>query len=149
MRLLPVPPQILRLILLTIGIVGSYLVARTFLVPQSFGEYGWYRANALGELSSYPRTYAGKKACEDCHSDTVQKLAKGAHKNLACEGCHGPGEAHANSPDNKMVIFHYSLCVRCHEANPSRPSTHKQVVIKDHYTGSKCTDCHEGHSPIP
>ena len=34
------PPQIVRLVLLTIAIVGSYLVARYFLTPPSFGQYG-------------------------------------------------------------------------------------------------------------
>lgn len=145
MRLLP-PPQIVRLILLTIGIVGSYLIARAFLVPVSFGEYGWYRANALGEIASHSRVYAGKKACAECHSEVLQKLAKGEHKGLACEGCHGPGEAHADNPDIKMAVFQASLCVRCHEANPSRPESHKQVVIKDHFTGG-CTECHVPHLP--
>lgn len=32
-------PQIVRLLLLTIAIVGSYIVARAMLTPPSFGEY--------------------------------------------------------------------------------------------------------------
>jgi nitrate/TMAO reductase-like tetraheme cytochrome c subunit len=40
------------------------------------------------------------------------------------------------------------VCLRCHEANPSRPKWHKQIVSKDHYTGSKCTECHVPHSPL-
>ena len=141
-----VPPQILRLILLTIGIVGSYFVARAFLTPSSFGDYGWYRGEALGELASRPTTYAGKKACEECHSDIVQKLARHEHKTLSCEGCHGPGQAHADNPDIKLEILNFSHCARCHEANPSRPQWHKQIVINKHYPG-KCTECHVPHSP--
>lgn len=141
------PPQITRLILLTIAIVGSYLVARYFLTPKSFGDYGWYRGNTLTELASPLPVFAGKKACEECHSETQQNLAKGEHKSLSCEGCHGAGQAHADNPDVKMTILSYSHCVRCHEANPSRPKWHKQISSKTHYTGQKCIECHVSHSP--
>lgn len=141
------PPQIFRLLLLAVGIVGSYLVARYLLTPPSFNEYGWYRGAALEEARAHPLVFAGKKACEECHSDEVEKLAKYEHKSLSCEACHGPGQAHADNPDVKIDKSNYGVCLRCHEANPSRPAWHKQVVSKDHYTGSKCTDCHVPHAP--
>ena len=103
----------------------------------------------MTELATRERVYAGKKACEECHSDEYQKLLKHEHKSLSCESCHGPGEAHVENPDNpdvKMAVLHYSLCLRCHEANPSRPKWHKQIVSKNHYAG-KCTECHMPHSP--
>ena len=148
---LKMPPQIVRLVLLTIAIVGSYLVARYFLTPPSFGQYGWYRGQALEELASRDRVFAGKSACEECHSEAVSKLAKAEHKTLACEGCHGPCQAHADKPD--VTEFNppklgYSVCLRCHEANPSRPKWHKQIIIKTHYTGQKCTECHVPHQPL-
>lgn len=145
------PPQIFRLFLLVVGIVVSYSTARYFLTPKSFRQYGWYRGEALAELAERPRTFAGRKACEECHSDEVQKLAKFEHKTLSCEGCHGPGQSHADNPDDPKVKVDknsFSVCVRCHEANPSRPKWHKQVVSKTHYnTGSKCTECHVPHAP--
>jgi hypothetical protein len=148
-RLFKMPPQLFRIVLLAVGIVGAYSVARYFLTPSSFGEYGWYRGAALAELATRERFYAGKQACEECHSDEYQKLIKHEHKSLSCEACHGPGEAHVQNPDNpdvKMAVLHYSLCLRCHEANPSRPKWHKQIVSKNHYPG-KCTECHVPHSP--
>ncbi len=141
------PPQVTRLILLTVGIVVSYLLARHFLTPASFGAYGWYRGAALDELGTPAPVYAGRKACEECHSEVFPKLAAGAHKSLSCEGCHGAGQAHAQDPDVKMGILTYSHCVRCHEANPSRPKWHKQIVPKEHYPGEKCTECHVPHQP--
>ena len=149
-RRFKMPPQLFRIVLLAVGIVVAYSVARYFLTPASFGEYGWYRGAALAELATRDRVYAGKNACEVCHPDECQKLIKHEHKGLSCEACHGPGEAHAQNPDNpdvKMAVLHYSLCLRCHEANPSRPKWHKQIVSKDHYTGTKCTECHVPHSP--
>jgi hypothetical protein len=141
------PPQVLRICLLAIGIVSSYLVARYFLTPASFRQYGWYRGEALVELRQRDPVFAGKKACEECHGDEMAKLTKGSHKTLSCEACHGPGQAHADNPDVKVDKSNIGACLRCHEANPSRPKWHKQIVSKAHYTGSKCTECHVPHSP--
>jgi hypothetical protein len=137
-----------RIFLLAIGIVAAYSVARYFLTPPSFGEYGWYRGAALAELATRDRVYAGKQACEECHADEYQKLLKHEHMGLACESCHGPGEAHGKDPrKDNIEKSSFAVCLRCHEANPSRPKWHKQIVIKNHYTGSKCTECHVPHSP--
>ncbi len=153
------PPQIVRLLLLVVGIVLIYSVARAFLTPPSFRQYGFYRGDALELLASRDPVFAGRKACEECHSDEVQKLAKFEHKNLSCEGCHGPGEAHGKNPDVKIAKSNYGACLRCHEANPSRPKWHKQIVSRSHYTetkaetkpgaksGSLCTECHVPHAP--
>jgi len=161
-RIFTMPPQVLRLLLLAVGIVSAYFVARYFLTPTSFGEYGWYRGNALQELREHEVVFAGKKACDECHSDQIQKLSKFEHKSLSCEGCHGPLQAHTENPDIRPdKRSHYGACVRCHEANPSRPKWHKQIVSKAHYTESKadaksgkseikpslCTECHLPHAP--
>ncbi len=147
-RLIHMPPQLLRILLLAVGIVTTYCIARYFLTPPSFKQYGWYRGAALAELATRPRVYAGKKACEECHSDEYQKLTKHEHKGLACESCHGPGEAHVKDPTKENIEkSSFAACLRCHEANPSRPKWHKQVVSRNHYTGSKCTECHVPHSP--
>jgi hypothetical protein len=94
-----IPPQIARLMLLAAGIVAAYLVARYFLTPPSFGQYGWFRGEALAEIASREPLFAGRKACDECHSDETQKLAKFEHKTVSCESCHGTGKAHADNPD--------------------------------------------------
>jgi len=141
------PPQVLRIVLLAAGIVSSYLVARYFLTPPSFRQYGFYRGAALLELGDREPVYAGRKECVSCHDEAGAKLAGHEHKNLSCEACHGPGQAHAANLDVKPVALNFSHCVRCHEANLSRPKWHKQIVSKEHYPGSKCTECHRPHSP--
>jgi len=141
------PPQILRLVLLTLGIVVSYLTARYFLTPSSFGQYGWFRGEALEEIASRTPVYAGKKACDECHSDVLEKLAKAEHKTLSCEGCHGVSQDHAANPDITPIKLTGNHCIRCHEANPSRPAWFKQITVKNHYTGQKCTECHVPHQP--
>jgi hypothetical protein len=142
------PPQIFRLVLLLIGIVASYSTARYFLTPPSFRQYGWYRGEALTELRERDRVYAGKKGCEECHSDEYVKLNKGSHKTLSCEVCHGAGQAHVDDSKKENIDKSgFAACLRCHEANPSRPKWHKQIVTKDHYGAGKCTECHVPHSP--
>ncbi len=146
MRRFKLPPQILRLVLLTLIIVGSYLVARAFLTPQSFREYGWYRGAALGEIAARTPVFAGKQACDKCHSDILRKFAADAHQMLSCEACHGVSREHADNPKipPDKATSHY--CLRCHEANPTRPAWFKQIVIKDHYSG-ECIECHLPHQP--
>ena len=91
------PPQILRLVLLALAIVGSYLVARSFLTPPSFGQYGWYRGDALAEIAARTPVFAGKQSCDECHSDILHKMAADAHKTLSCEDCHGVSREHTLS----------------------------------------------------
>lgn len=146
-RLFKPPPQVVRLVLLTVGIVFTYFVARALLTPASFGEYGFYRGAALAEAADRAPVYAGARACAECHEEEVKAIAAHGHKTLSCESCHGPAQAHADDPDVKPQILNYGHCVRCHEANPSRPAWHKQVVSKAHYPGSNCTECHVPHMP--
>jgi hypothetical protein len=146
---LRMPPQIIRLVFLTISIVGSYLLARAVLTPSSFGQYGWYRGDALAERASLPTVFAGKTACAQAYPEQSEKLAKFGHKTLSCEACHGPAQVNAATHEVKLDKEVQTSCLRCHEANPSRPSWHKQVVAKDHYnTGDKCTECHPPHAPL-
>ena len=66
-----------------------FLVVRHFVVPKSFGKYGHYRADAIGEIAAHPAKYAGHETCEACHSDVADKKGKGKHAHVNCEACHG------------------------------------------------------------
>jgi hypothetical protein len=146
-RIVKMPPQIVRLVLLTIGIVTVYCTARFFLTPPTFAQYGWFRGDALAEIAAREPVHAGKKACEECHSEEYQKVAKYEHKTVACEACHGVGKAHADNPDTPIAKLAFSRCVRCHEADPSRPKWLKQISSRNHYSGQLCTECHIPHQP--
>jgi DnaJ-class molecular chaperone len=123
------------------------MVARAFLTPPSFRQYGWYRGDALEEIASRKPSFAGRKACDECHSDQFLKLAKGEHKKISCETCHGPGQSHADDPDIKLHKPSDSDCMRCHESNPSRPTFLKQITLSDHFSGQRCAECHMPHHP--
>jgi hypothetical protein len=98
-------------------------------------------------MASREPYWAGKAACVECHTDHAAKLAKGEHKTLSCETCHGPGRAHVEDWAVKLPKLNMSLCVRCHEASPSRPQWLHQINVHDHYTGNLCTECHVPHQP--
>lgn len=66
-----------------------FLVARHYIVPPSFGQYGHYRGAAMGEIAAHEVKFAGHETCEACHADVAEKKAAGKHAKLHCEACHG------------------------------------------------------------
>jgi uncharacterized CHY-type Zn-finger protein len=130
------------------GIV-VFVVARSFLVPRSFGQYGHYRGDAIQEIAAKPVVFAGHQACESCHTDVLEVKAKGKHTRVACESCHGALAAHADDPGSVLPekLDTAVLCVRCHEANNAKPKWFPQVISADHSSGLPCDTCHQPHSP--
>ncbi len=144
------PPQLKTLIPLFVLFIGLFLVARHFLVPESFGQYGHYRGNSLGENAEKPVKYAGKIACVECHSDVGEKLQSDKHASLTCEVCHGPGATHVLAPDSAKLLKPATreFCGTCHAKFPARPvKAIKQIVIHEHYPEkNNCTECHNPHA---
>jgi len=127
-----------------------FVLARTFLVPQSFGEYGHYRANAMTEIAAKPVVFAGHQTCETCHVDVQELKTKGKHAPVNCEACHGAQAKHADDPGaiQPPKLDTATLCVRCHEVNGARPQNFPQIVAKEHDSaGLPCETCHQPHSP--
>jgi hypothetical protein len=135
-------------VLLGMGLV-AFLLIRHAIVPKSFGQYGHYRGAVLDEIRARPVSFAGKQTCEMCHTDVADVKNKGVHAGVACEACHGPSAAHTEDPSGHPAVKPDPavLCVRCHEANPSKPKGFPQVVSKDHAGEVSCATCHQPHSP--
>ena len=131
-----------------VGLI-AFLALRASLVPRSFGQYGHYRGNAIGEIAARPVSYAGHQVCEGCHSDVLDVKSKGVHKGVACESCHGPLANHADDPASvqPVKLDTAKLCVRCHEENLAKPQKFPQVASKEHSEGAACDSCHQPHSP--
>lgn len=144
------PPQIKRLLPLFIIFIGLFLIARHFLIPESFGKYGHYRALALDENAARPMHFAGRAACAECHEDVADAKSEDVHAGLSCEVCHGPGQAHVNAP-GETAMFKPSgrdFCGRCHTLNPARNSNViTQIDLKEHNPGIDCIECHNPHKP--
>lgn len=145
-----IPPQITRLILLTLFIVMSYLLAREVLTPESFGKYGWYRAAALQEIAAREPLYASRKSCIECHESEAEMVGKFEHQTLSCVTCHGPSREHLEEPELVGVEkLDDAGCLRCHAAQSGKPEWFRQIVLADHWQdfGEACIDCHLPHHP--
>ena len=125
-----------------------FLVIRGYVVPRSFGQYGHYRGNAIGEIAARPVNFAGHDTCETCHSDILDVKKAGKHAHVNCEACHGALAKHADDPTIKPVLPDTAvLCVRCHAASAAKPKGFPQVVADEHSGGVPCETCHKPHSP--
>lgn len=141
--------HLFRLAAVFLGGVIIFIIARTLLVPHSFGRYGHYRADAIAEIAALPINYAGHQTCEGCHTDVQDVKSKGVHKGVACESCHGPLAAHADDPASvtPIKLDTTSLCPRCHQANIAKPKAFPQIDVAEHSGGAACDTCHKPHSP--
>lgn len=146
-----VPQQVPRLAAAFALAAVALVVARSFLVPDTFGELGHYRAAAVDTIVAHPKKYAGQQECALCHGGIAQRRLASNHRGVACESCHGPGAAHvANPVEQKPAIPRTrEFCIRCHAYNPSRPTGFPQIDPVAHNPLTPCMNCHEPHEPEP
>ncbi len=135
-------------ILFGIGLT-VFLVARELLIPKNFGEYGHYRPGALADNQARPVSFAGRVACEECHSEVVEERNGSRHDRVNCEACHGALAAHAEDPTSVKPSLPDvgALCRTCHERLVGRPVNFPQVDVKDHSGDEACASCHRPHHP--
>jgi len=143
------PTQLKRLIPLFIVFIGLFLIIRSLLIPDSFGQYGHYRGDALKDNASKANVFATKESCYDCHDDIREILEDDMHADLSCLACHGPGLVHVDNPEADNIIKESGreFCGRCHKFNAARPmDVVFQVDIKDHHPEKEnCIECHNPH----
>jgi DmsE family decaheme c-type cytochrome len=111
-----------------------------------------------------PPGYVGPDTCKSCHEEAhrsfestkmgiiMLKHPRDARERLGCEGCHGPGEAHASAGGGKgvggMITFarndktpvatRNAVCTSCHNKGPHlfwKGSSHESRDVA-------CTNCH-------
>jgi DmsE family decaheme c-type cytochrome len=95
--------------------------------------------------------YVGIDTCAGCHEPQVTAFKTNPHmaSGQGCEGCHGPGQAHAESGDKtKIRVFKGLSSV---ESSGTCMSCHNKENQK-HWAGSShdsrqiaCVQCHEVH----
>ena len=144
------PKQLTRLFLVFLVFISLFLVARHFLVPESFGKYGHYRADALKDNQAHEIKYVDKSECANCHFAEDSLKSTGAHKNLNCQACHGPGNLHIEDPTTNVLIkpTERAFCGKCHSKNAARSEKNiKQQDISKHNVDNKCVECHNPHNP--
>lgn len=142
--------QVTSLIILFALALAALIVARILLVPETFGKYGYYRADAIDDIVATDVKYAGYQACQECHDDISEMKARSNHKGVSCEVCHGPAARHTEAPDEFTpdAPRERGYCPLCHGFNPSRPTGFPQIITELHNPGKPCMSCHNPHNPL-
>ena len=145
------PQQVPRLVVVFAVAVVALVLARQFLIPDTFGDIGHYRAAAIDTIAAHEKKFAGQQVCATCHGAIMQERLAGNHRGVACENCHGPAATHvANPMETKPTIpRERDSCPRCHGYNPSRPTGFPQIDPVSHNPLVPCVTCHRPHSPEP
>ncbi len=151
MRIWKFPDQVVRLAVLVIIAAVVLVVARQRLVPQSFGELGHYRADAIQDNVDRELKYAGWQVCIDCHDTEGEVKDASYHRTLACEVCHGPSYAHTEDPEVLPIVPRErgEACLYCHSYLESRPTGFPQILERLHNPMQACVECHDPHDPTP
>ncbi|UCF18151.1 MAG: cytochrome c3 family protein [Gemmatimonadota bacterium] len=146
-----VPQQVPRLVAVFALVVVALVVARTALIPDTFGERGHYRAAAVDSIVAHEKKYAGQQECALCHNAIMQARLAGNHSGLGCESCHGPAASHTANPVEfkPRIPQEREFCLRCHQYNPSRPTGFPQIDPISHNAPRACFTCHDPHAPVP
>lgn len=152
MRIGKIPDQVIRLGVLLLMAVAILVLARARFIPESFGELGHYRADALQTIAGQDIQYAGWQVCVDCHDEQGEAKRSSFHRTLSCEVCHGPAYLHAEDFEAQTPVTpreRGAACLFCHEYLPSRPTGFPQIVERVHNPLQPCVGCHEPHDPTP
>ncbi|MBI2434443.1 MAG: cytochrome C [Candidatus Hydrogenedentes bacterium] len=147
------------LILLVLGVAGIFV--RHFLIPESFGEQGFYRYTSLGEFKEKPVIHGAVGSCTSCHQEIADTKTAGKHASVSCEVCHAPESVHAaggqkiaDMPTNPS----HTLCATCHQFLEARPKEFPQVDVTQHLIDlgvmakgeaipdGACIVCHQPHT---
>jgi hypothetical protein len=145
-----IPPQITRLALAFAIFISLFMVLRHFLVPDTFGKYGHYRAASLIDNARPEIHYAGQQACFKCHQDIEDKKSQDVHSDIHCETCHGPGQKHVTKSKTEKIFKPNGreFCGSCHSLNAAKlKSAVFQVDLEKHNIGKNCIECHNPHQP--
>ena len=141
------PTHILRLLLLIVGFIVVALAAAIYLTPESFYEFGHYRADSVGEIAADIPRFQGSEYCEACHEEQHADWSAGVHKVVKCEVCHGAAGDHPLDGKLPIPADSVRLCTLCHEKMPSRPAAQPQIIVSEHAGEEQCVTCHDPHSP--
>ncbi len=138
------------------------------LQPESFGEHGNFRWNAMHDIISQEVLNQNDAVCAECHIEISDLHDKDAHYNVPCVDCHGPANLHVIyysetpgytniSEDEAKVPKDINLdgCLQCHSKLRARPMDFPQIDRVEHYdflnvidNKTKCVECHSPHEPI-
>jgi hypothetical protein len=122
-------------------VVGTtMIVLQQRFIPESFGDIGHYRADAVEVVASDDIQFAGWQACAECHEDQVAIKNRSFHRTVSCETCHGPAAEHAReeADEDPPLPTGRDLCLTCHSFLVSRPTGFPQIIEERHEPAKLC-----------
>jgi hypothetical protein len=145
------PTQVVQLGVIFLIVIAAILLLRQRFVPESFGKYGHYRADAVDMNAAREIHFAGWEACVLCHPGQIEKKSNSYHRGVTCEACHGPAKQHTTDPmaHRPVVPTGREPCLGCHQYLPSRPTGFPQIIENRHNPLKPCLTCHDPHAPTP
>lgn len=140
-----------RVGILLLAVMVLFLFARQLALPDSFGQYGYYRGDNIDEWAALEAKHAfGNETCSKCHQQTLSSLSSGNHEVLNCQACHGPAANHIKKPKVYLpkVSGTKELCGSCHRELIGRAEVEISTVeLGKHSGGLTCSRCHDPHQP--
>ena len=147
------PKHISRLLLLLLAAMVVAFALKLYLTDPSYYRFGYYRADAIPELTEGTLRYLGSESCLECHEERADVWPVSAHKTVQCEVCHGTSEVCPVEVGSRIPADTVRLCLTCHEKMPARPDRHPQIVAAEHPVADgetmPCLECHDPHAPGP
>jgi hypothetical protein len=150
--------HIFRVAFLLLFVLVVLILGRGFFVPESWGEHGWYRGDAVTEHRAREVRHHGDQACGPCHQEVLEARAEGGHLTVHCEVCHAPLAEHVKDDEviaEMPIAAALELCSRCHRQLNARPDGFPQVKPRQHvadnggdFGSNVCVGCHDPHQPI-
>jgi hypothetical protein len=146
-----IPNQVLQVGIVFLIVGSTMILVRQRFIPESFGDIGHYRADAVEINAAHEIQFAGWQACAECHEDEVATKNSSFHRTVSCETCHGAAAEHAReeADDEPPLPTGRELCLTCHRYLVSRPTGFPQIIEERHEPAKLCLTCHDAHDPVP
>jgi hypothetical protein len=141
---------IFRLFFSFVVFISIFILIRRFVIPDSYGKYGHYRANSIEDNKIRTTYFKGEKKCTECHQQVYDLKASDVHNRIHCESCHSPRIAASIDCKVKPPVVKGTIqfCGQCHSINLGRlEKGAPQLNFKEHYDKQNCIECHNPHAP--
>lgn len=151
--------HVFRAAFLLIAVVITLILSRSFFVPATWGEFGWYRGAAVDDHRAKPVRHLGDDVCATCHDTEFAEHGAGVHATVRCELCHGPAALHVDLDEGEKIADmpvrrSRELCELCHRKLAARAEGFPQIDVREHLAENggelspdACFACHDPHSP--
>lgn len=154
------PKHIARLLALIVVVALIAFSVRTFLIPDSFYQYGHYRGAAVAEIASKVPKLQGSASCLLCHKKEYEVWTAGIHRKATrndaiqgvvykygpgCEVCHtGPAGNHPSKQAMPLSIEDKvnSITHHEHKVHPANVPG-RNLLLKPQDMRGICLNCHE------